>query len=107
MQYKLSDAVRNTEKSVLIDIHVIPNSKTSQPGRNLGFSQWEPRVRVKVKSPPMKGKANEEVEELFKGLLGSCGIISGRLSPKKTLLVEDCTHREVVEKLGKILEKDI
>lgn len=97
MQYRLSDAVKNTKKGVLIDIHVISHSKETQ----IGFNGWEPRLRVKVRSPPRRGMANEEVKGIFKGMLGGCEIISGSLSPKKTLLIENCTRPEVMEKIEK------
>ncbi|MFH1126145.1 MAG: DUF167 family protein [Candidatus Altiarchaeota archaeon] len=103
MQYKLSDAVKETKRGVLIDIHVISQSKE----KTLGFNSWEPRIRVKVGNPPLEGRANQEVKQLFKNLLGCCEITSGSLSPKKTLLVEGCSKIEVIGKLEKIVEKNI
>jgi uncharacterized protein (TIGR00251 family) len=101
MQYKLSDAVKSSGKGVLIDIHVISQSKKT----TLDYNGWEPRVRIKVKSPPVKGKANEEVTAVFKKLFGSCEITSGFLSPKKTLLLKDCAQLEVIKKLEECLKK--
>lgn len=97
MQYKPYDAVKNTKKGVLIDIHVISHSKENK----ISFNCWEPTLRVKVRSPPHKGRANEEIRELFRRMFGSCEIISGCLSPKKTLLIENCTTLEVMEKIEK------
>lgn len=103
MQYKLSDAVKTSEKGILINIRVISQSKENK----IEFNIWEPRIKLKVKGPPTKGKANEEVIETFKRLLGNCEIISGSLSPKKTLLVNNCTTLEVIKKLEKNVVKDI
>ena len=103
MQYKPHDAVRDTKKGVLIDVHVISQSKETQ----IKFNEWEPRIKVKVRSPPHKGRANVEVKELFRQMLGRCEIISGSLSPKKTLLIEDCTTQEVMKKMGKPLTKHL
>ena len=100
MRYNVSDAVKSTVNGVFIDIHVISRSK----GNELGFNAWEPRLRVKVKSPPQKGKANDEVIGLFKRMLGSCEITSGCLSPKKTVFIRNCTRLEVVEKIESNIE---
>jgi hypothetical protein len=99
MPYKLSDAIKKDERGVFIDIHVISHSKENQ----ISFSVWEPRLRVKIRSPPQKGKANEEVKGLFKRMLGSCEITSGCLSPKKTVFIGNGSPLEVMEKLGKKL----
>ena len=103
MQYKLRNAVKSSENGVLIDIHVVSQSRKI----SISFNGWEPRIKLKVKNPPLKGRANEEIKRFFKKAFKSCEIISGFLSPKKTLLIENCDELEVTKKLEKMLEKDI
>jgi len=103
MQYKLSDAVKSSGKGVLVDIHVISQSKKT----NLDFNSWEPKIKIKVKSHPVKGRANEEVTAFFEKLFGSCEIVSGFLSPKKTLFLKDCSLFEVIKKLEESLKKGL
>ena len=103
MQYKLSDAVKDTREGVVVGIHAIPNSKESK----ISFNPWEPNVRVNIKSPPTKGKANEEIIELFSGFLGRCELVVGIKSAKKTLLVKHCDHTETVKKLEKTIKNNI
>jgi uncharacterized protein (TIGR00251 family) len=100
---KLADAVKNSDCGVLIHIHVIPNSKEE----TISLPGWEPRLKVKVTSPPVRGKANEEVRKLFKRLFGNCEITSGATSNKKTLLVKDCDAAYAMEKIETLLNTDI
>lgn len=103
MQYKPNDAVKDSVRGVVVDIHVISQSYSNK----LDFNPWEPRIKICVTSQPVKGKANKEVIEFFKRLLGSCEITSGHRSPRKTLLIKDCTKAEVVEKIEKNIKKNI
>ena len=53
-----------------------------------GFDEWRRRLTVRVKSPPLDGKANKEVEDIFKDLTGShAEITSGHLSRQKTVMI--------------------
>jgi uncharacterized protein (TIGR00251 family) len=103
MQYKPSDAVKNSALGVVVHIHVVSQSHKT----GLDFNVWEPRIKIKVTSPPVNGKANEEVTTFFKNLLGNCEITSGRRTPRKTLLVKDCKIAEVVEKIEKNIKTNI
>ena len=100
---KLADAVKKGDHGVLIYVHVIPNARKS----SIDLPAWEPRLKVKVSSPPVKGRANEEVQKFFKHLFGNCEIISGVTSNKKTLLVRDCDAAFVMRKLESMLGMDI
>jgi TIGR00251 family protein len=73
------------ENGLDIDILVSPRSGRSGPD---GFDEWRNRLIIKVKAPPLDGKANKEVEELFKELTGcKAEIRSGHLSRQKTVTV--------------------
>jgi uncharacterized protein (TIGR00251 family) len=102
MQYKIEDTIKSSHKGVLVDIHVISQSK----GKKIEFNPWEPRIKIKVKNASVKGRANQEVVDFFKKILGNCEITAGCLTPKKTLLITGCTNKEVVQKLEKQVEKD-
>lgn len=68
--------------------------------REIGFDQWRNVVTVKVKNPPKKGKANNEIIKRFKEFFDrEVEIIAGHTSSKKVILVHDASEDEVVKKL--------
>jgi len=85
------ECVREGKGGVLIDVHVIPNSK------KLGFSYdgWEKRLKVRVSAPAVRGKANKEIINNFSSLFRHCEIVVGKTSRKKTLLVKGRTSGDV------------
>jgi len=81
----ISSVSRPSENGLDIDILVSPRSGRSGPD---GFDEWRNRLIIKVKAPPLDGKANKEVEELFKELTGCRSEIkSGHSSRQKTVTV--------------------
>jgi len=81
----LSSCIRATQFGVELDLMVSPSS----PRRGVqGLDQWRKRLIVKVRAPPEKGEANEEVEavisELFKA---EAEVVRGHTSRMKTVLV--------------------
>ena len=81
----ITDVSRSSENGLDIDILVSPRSGRSGPD---GFDEWRSRLVIKVKAPPLDGKANKEVEELFKELTGCRSEIkNGHLSRQKTVTV--------------------
>ena len=82
---KIADVSRLTEKGVAIDVEVSPRS--SRPGPD-GFDEWRRRLTVRVTAPPLDGKANREVEEIFREMTGfRAEITSGHLSRQKTVTI--------------------
>ena len=76
---------RPSENGLDVDILVSPRSGRSGPD---GFDEWRTRLIIKVKAPPLDGKANKEVEELFRELTGcKAEIKSGHLSRQKTVTI--------------------
>jgi len=72
---------RDSDKGVLIEAHVTPGARAASV-------EYDGEVlRVRVKEPPDKGKANKAVLKAVSKILGACEIISGYSSRKKTLLV--------------------
>ena len=89
---------RQTAEGVSISLHVLPNAPKSEiigPHNNC--------LKIKIKSPPIDGKANECIEKFFAELLGlpkkNIELIHGEKSKQKTLLVRGTTITEVKTKL--------
>jgi uncharacterized protein (TIGR00251 family) len=79
------ECVRVGTEGVYIDLHVSPGSKKA----GLDYDPFTKRLRVKVSSPAVDGKANVRLITLFRELLGPCELVSGQKSRKKTILVRN------------------
>ncbi len=91
--------MREGKGGVLIDLHVVPNSKKEQ----ISYNEWEGRLHIRIREPPVEGKANKRIVDLFTDLFGECSVVSGKLSRKKTLMIRDTSMDHVHEKLEDIL----
>ena len=81
----VSEALRTVDSGVEIDISVSPRSDRSGTE---GVDEWRKRLIVRVKAPPLDGRANKEVEDLFKKVTGcKSEVIRGQTSRQKTVLV--------------------
>lgn len=81
----ISEAVRSVSKGVEVEISVSPRS--DRPGAD-GVDEWRKRLNVRVRAPPLDGRANKDVEELFKELTGfKSEVIHGQTSRQKTVLI--------------------
>jgi uncharacterized protein (TIGR00251 family) len=70
---------------VEVDITVLPNS--DRQGTD-GMNEWRKRLAVRVRSPPLDGKANKEVEEYLSTVTGCrAEIIRGHTNRQKTVMV--------------------
>lgn len=78
------DAVRSVKDGTEIEIIVSPNS--NRQGIE-GLDEWRKRIIVRVRAPPLDGKANREVEDVIGEITGlKCSIIRGQTSRQKTVL---------------------
>ncbi|MEM4257425.1 MAG: DUF167 domain-containing protein [Candidatus Diapherotrites archaeon] len=80
-----------------IELEVIPNSKKFQI---MGKNPWTKKIRIKLKSKAIDGKANKElITELKKILKTEVMIIQGQKSNKKTIIVNMDTNKakEIIE----------
>ena len=94
----VSEAVRTADNGVEIDISVSPRSDRSGTE---GVDEWRKRLIVRVKAPPLDGRANKEVEELFRKVTGcKSEVIRGQTSRQKTVLVHG-DYGSVLEALRK------
>ena len=82
---EISDVSRQTDDGLEVDIMVSPRS--GRYGLE-GYDEWRKRLLVKVKAPPLDGKANKEVEDLMKEITGCRSEIrSGHLNRMKTVII--------------------
>lgn len=81
----VSETLREVAGGVEVDVSVSPRSDRSGTE---GVDEWRKRLTVRVKAPPLDGKANKEVEAVFKSVTGcKCEIVRGHTSRQKTVLI--------------------
>ncbi|MBE6514498.1 MAG: YggU family protein [Thermoplasmata archaeon] len=81
----IEDVSRERAGNLEVDVLVSPRSSRSGPE---GYDEWRKRLILRVKAPPLDGRANQEVEETFKGITGfKCQVTSGQLNRQKTVTV--------------------
>ncbi len=94
----VSDATRAVDGGLEVDVSVSPRSDRSGTE---GVDEWRKRLIVRVKAPPLDGRANKEVEDLFRKVTGcKCEIVRGQTSRQKTVLVIG-NREEILESLRK------
>ena len=82
---KVADVCRVRDGCVEVDVSVSPRSNRSGPD---GYDEWRRRMNVRVKAPPLDGRANKEVAELFRDMTGCrAEVTSGMTSRQKTVTV--------------------
>ena len=83
---KMADVSRIRNGCLEVDVLVSPRSNRS--GFE-GYDEWRRRLIVRVKAPPLDGRANKEVEETFRTVTGKPSkVISGQVSRQKTVSIE-------------------
>jgi len=81
----VSEASRVADGGVEIDVTVSPRSDRSGTE---GVDEWRKRLIVRVKAPPLDGRANKEIQELFRKVTGcKSEIVKGQTSRQKTVFV--------------------
>ena len=82
---RASDVCRVREDRVEVEVSVSPRSNRSGPD---GYDEWRRRMNVRVKAPPLDGRANKEVAELFRDITGCRSeVTAGQTSRQKTVTV--------------------
>lgn len=80
---KVSDIIRTADGGCELDILVSPRASRSGPE---GVDQWRRMLVVRVRAPPLDGRANKEVEEVLSDAAGCvCKVIKGHTSRQKTV----------------------
>ena len=90
--------LKETKEGTLLFIYVQPKAKKNAIE---GIDEWRGRLKVKIKAPPIEGKANKEVVKFFSKLLDAeVAIVKGETSREKDLLVKGLSAEEVKKRLG-------
>jgi uncharacterized protein (TIGR00251 family) len=74
-------SIQKKRNGIVIDIEARPNSGKEK------IEHAGDRIKVHIKAPAEKGKANIAIIKLF-SKLGSCQILSGLTSKKKRIYIE-------------------
>ncbi|USG99449.1 DUF167 domain-containing protein [Thermococcus argininiproducens] len=89
--------IKESKEGVILQIYVQPKAKRTEID---GVDEWRKRLKVKVKAPPVEGKANKEIVKFFSKLLGAeISLIKGETSREKDLLIRGVSIEEVKKKL--------
>ncbi len=96
------DAVRAASDGVLIDFEVSPGAKETRVPS--GYNEWRRRIEARLKAPPERGRANEELIGELSALLGvpesGIAITSGARDSRKSVKVTGASRDEVLKRLG-------
>lgn len=103
----LEDAVRSNHGKTIVNFHIIPGSSNAGYG---GYDPWRRCIKVRVRSPPRRGAANEELvtllSEWFDIERSRIDIVSGRKERSKSVSFDDVDAHQVLEVL-KELQKGV
>ena len=93
---EVSEIIRPTEGGCELDILVSPRSNRSGPE---GVDEWRKMLILRVRAPPLDGRANKEVEATLSEITGfRCQVVRGQTSRQKTVLISGPAE-QVVPKL--------
>ena len=89
--------LKETKGGTLLLIYVQPKAKKNAIE---GIDEWRGRLKVKIKAPPVEGKANKEVVKFLSKLLDAeVEIVKGETSREKDLVVKGMKPGKVKERL--------
>ncbi len=79
-------SIRETPAGVEVDVIVSPNAARSEI---VGFDEWRGRLVIRLRAPPEKGEANEELRSLMGSAFGAeVEVLKGHTSRMKTVLLQ-------------------
>ena len=82
----VSDIIRKVPEGSELDVLVSPRSSRSGPE---GVDGWRKMLVVRVRAPPLDGRANKEVESVLSDVTGvKCTVIKGHTSRQKTVMFQ-------------------
>jgi uncharacterized protein (TIGR00251 family) len=89
------EAVRIAGDDLIVDIEVAPRSDHFALA---GYNNWRKTLEVKIKSPPLKGKANKEIIKEFSKLTGCpVELVSGLKSQQKTIRIRGMSKTDFLK----------
>jgi len=93
-----ADFLRETKDGTLLLVYVQPKARRNEVE---GVDEWRGRLRVKVRAPPIGGKANKELVRFLSKVLGTeVELVRGETGREKDLLVRGLKDEEVKRRLG-------
>lgn len=96
------DAVRAASDGVVIDFEVSPGAKETRVPS--GYNEWRRRIEARLKSPPERGRANEELIGELSSLFGvpesRIEITSGAKDSRKSVRVRGAGKEDIIKTLG-------
>ena len=82
---KVSEIIRPVKDGCELDILVSARSNRSGPE---GVDEWRKMLILRVRAPPLDGRANKEVEATLSEITGfRCQVVRGQTSRQKTVLI--------------------
>ncbi len=82
---KVSEIIRPVKDGCELDVLVSPRSNRSGPE---GVDEWRKMLVLRVRAPPLDGRANKEVESTISEITGfRCQVTRGQTSRQKTLTI--------------------
>ncbi len=89
-------SIREVAGGVEVDVIVSPNAARSEI---VGFDEWRGRLVIRLRAPPEKGEANEELRSLLGEKLDvRAEVLKGHTSRMKTVLLRGDT-KAIIERL--------
>lgn len=97
----MKDAVRISREGVILDLEITAGAKETAIQ---GYNPWRRRIEVRIAQRAQKGKANGELisflSKLFNISSKNIEIVSGMASSKKSVMIFQGNHEEILEILG-------
>lgn len=88
--------ISESSAGIKISLYVIPNAPRSQI-----VGEYNSQLKIKIKAPPVDGKANQAIIEFFSELFEipqkDLEILKGDKSKSKTLLVRGLSASEILQ----------
>ena len=95
---KVTDVSRDRGDRVEVDILVSPRS--NRVGLE-GFDEWRKRLILRVKSPPLEGRANKEVESFFKDITGCRSTVTAGMTSHQKTVTSAGDPKSILESIEK------
>jgi uncharacterized protein (TIGR00251 family) len=94
------EVVRSAEGGVLLEVSAVPGA--AEAGVD-GRDPWRGALKVRLRSPPVQGRANAELVEVlaehFRVPRSSVSVVSGLRSRRKTVLLGGLSLKEALGRL--------
>ena len=92
------DFYKIRENGILLNVKVIPRASKNEIKECINGA-----LKLKIKSPPVEGKANREIVKYFSKILGvsknSVEILKGETSSHKLIFISNITKEKFIDKI--------